>query len=63
MIDRILDVVDEWAHRRGLGKIIGKAGRSIYPWYWRLTPFPLLCDWRDARLLNVPFMKVHRGEI
>lgn len=47
LIWRIGDAVDEWAHRRGFGKVSSVNGRLIGPWYWRLTPFPWLCDRRD----------------
>jgi hypothetical protein len=58
---RTVDAVDEWAHRHGLGKIASRNGRMIYPWYWRLTPFPLLCDLRDSRLLGEPLSKIRSG--
>jgi hypothetical protein len=44
-----LGKVDRWAHRHGFGRVNGRMR-----WYWRLTPFPYLCDWYDWRLLK-PF--------
>jgi hypothetical protein len=57
---RLLDAVDEWAHRRKMGKATGQGGRSIWPGWWRLTPFPFLCDLRDAHLLGLTFREVRR---
>lgn len=39
---RVVDAVDEWAHRRGLKTLNARA----YGW-WKLTPFAWLCNYRE----------------
>lgn len=49
-----LAVVDEWAHRRGMGGVNG----HLRPLLWWLTPFPYLCSIREHRLSGIwPWME------
>lgn len=51
---RVVDWVDEWAHRRGFGqlRVEGHPWR-LCRWWWRATPFPYLCSLRE-RSYGVP---------
>lgn len=57
---RIGDAVDEFAHRRlGFG-MAGRLGHMRCRWYWRLTPFPLICNRRELSY-GVPYEVVYPG--
>lgn len=43
---KVIDRVDEWGHHHGYGSVNGHVRAR---WFWRMTPFPLICDLRDAR--------------
>jgi hypothetical protein len=45
---RVGDAVDEFAHERLGFVMITSEGKTItMRWYWRLTPFPWLCNRRE----------------
>ena len=49
------DAIDEFAHRRlGFGWCRADGQRPDYTrWFWRVTPFPLLCNRREMREATV----------
>lgn len=43
---KLVDDLDEWGHRHGYGSVNGHVRAA---WFWRLTPFPFICDLKDAK--------------
>ncbi len=55
-MDRLIDAVDEWLHRRGLGVVKSANGHmTVTPWWGHLVR--PLCDYRERRLIGavLPF--------
>jgi hypothetical protein len=50
LLDRLIDAVDEWFHRRGLGVVSSPEHRTVHPWWgWFVLP---LCDYRERRIMG-----------
>lgn len=56
---RVGDAIDEFAHRRlGFGMVGTVPGHARCAWYWRLTPFPFICNRRELSY-GVPWATVY----
>jgi hypothetical protein len=58
MMDKIVDAVDEWFHRRGFGLIQAQGKRAtVTPWWgWLVKP---LCDYRERRYLGQDWVEFY----